>query len=778
MPAKPERKRKTEIAKLSPETLQRLLIKSLSNHALYLIDLNGAIVSWNDSAELMLGYSRDEATGIAYERFFSEDDRANKVPQNILKLAASGQRSDWEGWRVRKDGERFWAVTNAGAVLDDDGEIIGYSEIARDVTPREGSAWAFGNEKHFRQLVEAVTDYAIYMLDRNGIVMNWNAGAERIKGYRADEIIGRHFGCFYTEEDRAAGRPRKTLEAAERDGRYEGEHVRVRKDGTRFWASVVVDPIRNDKGELIGFAKITRDISERHAAQEALRASERQLRLLVEGVTDYAIYMIDPNGIVTNWNLGAQRIKGYRPSEIIGQHFSRFYTEEDRAAGLPLRSLYAATEQGRFDSEGWRVRKDGSRFWASVVIDAIKDENGKFIGFAKITRDITERREAQEALQRAQEQLAHAQKMEALGQLTGGIAHDFNNLLMVVSGQAALMKKRVSEPKDVRALEAIEYAVSLGARLTRQLLSFGLRQPLNPSAVNLNERVLSFRELLASSVRGNIKLDIVIGDDVWPVFVDPTELELALVNLAVNSRDAMPSGGTIVLSATNRVLGSGDVAEIEGEFVAISVRDNGTGIAADNVARIFEPFFTTKAQGKGTGLGLAQVYGFAKRSGGAVTVSSQLGQGTTMTIYVPRSLGRAAVQAVDKNEAAVEATTGKILVVEDNPDVRAVSATLLEQIGYRVLFAENAEDALNVLVREPNIDLVFSDIVMPGDMDGIGLARAIRVRYPQIAVLLTSGYAKAAETAEREFPILRKPYEVRTLASAVAASIQSQKHAH
>jgi PAS domain S-box-containing protein len=772
MAANPNRKQITDIAKLLPDHLHRLLVDSLSDRALYLMDLDGCVVSWNAGAENLYGYTPKEALHLPFERFFDDADRAAELPQTILSDGAK-ERSVSEGWRIRKDGRPFWAQASVGAVRNEDGELIGYSEILRDITPNDAGTTAYENQHHFRLLVESVTDYAIYMLDRNGVVMNWNAGAERIKGYKADEIVGHNFSCFYTQEDRAAGLPRKTLEIAEREGRYEGEHVRVRKDGTRFWASIVVDAIRNEKGQLIGFAKITRDISERRAAEEALRESERQFRLLIEGVTDYAIFMIDPNGIITRWNAGAQRIKGYAPHEIIGQHFSRFYTEEDRAAGLPLRSLYAATQNGRSDSEGWRVRKDGSRFWASVVLDAIKDEDGKLIGFAKITRDVTERREAQEALQRAQEQLAHAQKMEALGQLTGGIAHDFNNLLMVVSGQATLMKKRITEPKDIRSLEAIEYAVSLGARLTRQLLSFGQRQPLNPSTISLNERVLSFRELLASSVRGNIKLEINFAPEVWPIFADPTELELALVNLVVNARDAMPGGGSVSLSTANRNVGPRDLLEIEGEFVAISVRDTGTGISPENLSRVFEPFFTTKAQGKGTGLGLAQVYGFAKRSGGAVTVASRLGRGTTMTIYLPRSYVLEARGHEGQDEKAAEAT-GKILVVEDNPDVRAVSATLLEQIGYHVLFAESADDALNVLARDSNVDLVFSDIVMPGDMDGIGLARAIRVRYPAIAVLLTSGYAKAAETAEREFPILRKPYEVKTLAAAVRTSIHAQ----
>ncbi|AMK17627.1 PAS/PAC sensor hybrid histidine kinase [Sphingobium sp. MI1205] len=243
----------------------------------------------------------------------------------------------------------------------------------------------------FELLVQSVTDYAIYMLSVDGTVISWNAGARRFKGYEADEIIGLHFSRFYTPEDQAAGIPALALNTADREGRFEAEGWRVRKDGTHFWANVVIDPIRDCTGKLIGFAKGTRDLTERRAAQEALRASEERFRLLVESVTDYAIYMLDPVGTITSWNAGAERFKGYAAGEILGQNFSRFYSEEDRMAGVPSRALDTAAREGRFEAEGWRIRKDGSRFWASVVIDAIRNPMGDLIGFAKITRDLTER---------------------------------------------------------------------------------------------------------------------------------------------------------------------------------------------------------------------------------------------------------------------------------------------------------------------------------------------------------------------------------------------------
>jgi PAS domain S-box-containing protein len=270
----------------------------------------------------------------------------------------------------------------------------------------------------FELLVQSVTDYAIYMLDPAGHVTSWNAGARRFKGYEPEEIIGEHFSRFYTPEERAQEIPRIALETAEREGRFEAEGWRVRKDGTRFWANVVIDPIRDPAGRLIGFAKVTRDLTDRRAAEEELRASEEHFRLLVQSVTDYAIYMLDKQGRVSSWNAGAERFKGYAASEIIGEHFSRFYSEEDREAGIPRTALYKAEHEGRFEAEGWRIRKDGSRFWASVIIDPVRNDEGELIGFAKVTRDLSDKRAIEE-------QLRQSQKMEAVGQLTRGAGARF-----------------------------------------------------------------------------------------------------------------------------------------------------------------------------------------------------------------------------------------------------------------------------------------------------------------------------------------------------------------
>ncbi|MBA7648890.1 Blue-light-activated protein [subsurface metagenome] len=495
--------------------------------------------------------------------------------------------------------------------------------------------------------------------------------------------------------------------------------------------------------------------------QRDLFESERNFRLLVEGVADYALYMLDPTGTITSWNIGGQRIKGYAPEEILGQHFSRFYTEPDRANGKPQRALQIAREQGRYEEDGWRVRKDGTFFWASVVIDPIY-EDGKLVGFAKITRDMTERREAQLKLEQMQKQLAEAQKLDALGQLTGGVAHDFNNLLMIVSGSLHILRKGAGNDARVqRALTAIDTATKRGAALTSQLLTFARRQSVNPQSIDVAKRISSVRDVLETGVGGNITLEFDLAATALPVTVDTSEFETALVNLVVNARDAMPGGGTIIVGARTHE-GNEESGGIP--CVAISVRDTGSGIPPDVLDKIFDPFFTTKPVGKGTGLGLSQVHGFAHQAGGTVKVRSELGKGTEVTILLPREADATQADEVDTSERG---GSGTVLLVEDNPDVASVSINLLEQLGYNVRRVADAEAALRAIEHD-GIDLVFSDIVMPGKMDGLALAHRLRQIRPGLPILLATGYSDAAVNVRGDFPILRKPYEIHELSQAIA----------
>jgi signal transduction histidine kinase/CheY-like chemotaxis protein len=422
--------------------------------------------------------------------------------------------------------------------------------------------------------------------------------------------------------------------------------------------------------------------------------------------------------------------------------------------------LRTAREQGRYEEEGWRVRKDGTFFWASVIIDPIY-EDGQLVGFAKITRDITERREAQLKLEQMHQQLAESQKLDALGQLTGGVAHDFNNLLMIISGSLHTLRKAVGDdPKCQRAISAIEAATKRGASLTSQLLTFARRQSVNPQTVEIAERLDAVREVLDTAVGSAVTLQFDVDPGVWPVMVDVAEFETALVNLVVNARDAVIGSGVITISAHN------DTPDREARtgHVAISVEDTGAGIAPDVLGKIFDPFFTTKPIGKGTGLGLSQVHGFAHQAGGTVKVASELGKGTRITILLPR---KEPTPAAEDAKAVEIGGSGTVLLVEDNPEVASVSAGLLEQLGYTVRRVANAEAALREIELD-GVDLVFSDIVMPGKMDGLGLARHLKAVRPGLPILLASGYSDAALSVRGDFPILRKPYEIHELSQAIA----------
>lgn len=625
-------------------------------------------------------------------------------------------------------------------------------------------------QERYRVLVEAVTDYALYMLNADGYVASWNPGAERAKGYARDEIIGQHFSRFYTEEDRANGLPQRALSIAASEGRFEDEGWRLRKDGSRMWAHVVIDPIRSPEGALIGFAKITRDLTERLKVREELRQSEERFRRLVQGVKDYAIYILDPDGRVSNWNAGAVRIKGYAADEIIGKHFSLFYTPEDREAGEPARALEIARTEGRYEREAQRVRKDGERFWASVVIDAIHGDDGRLIGFAKITRDITERVNTQRELELAREAFYQSQKMESLGQLTGGIAHDFNNLLMAVLSSLELMRKRL--PDDPKLLQLLENAVlgaQRGAALTQRMLSFARRQDLNLDAVDVPSLVSDLQGLLERTLGPTLVLSIRVAGTVRPARTDANQLELAIINLAVNARDAMPGGGTISITIREQVVGEGDSELAPGAYVVLALKDSGEGMDEETLGHATEPFFTTKGVGRGTGLGLSMVHGFAQQISGELRLTSRKGEGTTAEIWMPVAVNAAACapqSRLDESAAAAAARPLVILAVDDDVLVQMNTVAMLEDFGHTVLDAMNGQEAMAILRARDDIDLVVTDFAMP-HMNGRDLALAVKQLRPGLPVVLATGYAELPPGAEVEVIRLPKPFSLEELARAI-----------
>jgi PAS domain S-box-containing protein len=524
-------------------------------------------------------------------------------------------------------------------------------------------------------------------------------------------------------------------------------------------------------------------ITEAEERQEA----ENRFGLLVGGIIDYAIYMLDPNGVITNWNPGAERIKGYSGDEIIGQNFSVFFTEEDRNAKVPAAALQRAAVEGKFETEGWRLRKDGSRFWANAVVDAIRDKDGRLLGFAKITRDVTERRNAAIALQRAQEQLAQAQKMEGIGHLTGGVAHDFNNLLAIIMGnlemlQRGLQLQNADPSRLARAADNAMRGAQRAAALTQRLLAFSRQQPLDPKVVEVGKLVTGMSDLLRRSIGEQVSIETILAGGLWRVQVDPNQLEIAILNLAVNARDAMPDGGSLTIETANAHVDQDSPAQTEviaGQYVVIGVTDSGCGMPREVVARAFEPFFTTKDVGHGTGLGLSQVYGFVKQSGGHVKIQSEVGHGTTVKIYLPR-FSAAEESAADDDLTGTplrSAASETILVVEDDEDLRANTKEILRELGYRTLDAGTGGDALKLLQAHPEIQLLFSDVVLPGGMNGRQLADKARACRSDLKILFTTGYARDAIVHEGRLDaglqLITKPFTYAALASKIRDALDA-----
>jgi PAS domain S-box-containing protein len=523
---------------------------------------------------------------------------------------------------------------------------------------------------------------------------------------------------------------------------------------------------------------------ERIEAEHARQIAERELRNLKEkletevetrtlerdriwNVSEDLLGVTNFEGYFVNINPAWTKLLGWTEDQIKSMHVNELRHPDDAPAAIAGRAQLAQGV-GTVRMENRFRHQDGSWRWIHWTMTA---ENGLIYVSG---RHVTLEKEAAAALEHANRRSAHSQKMEALGALTGGVAHDFNNLLMIVSGHSQSLSRRIADPKQLRALDAIQIAATRGESLTRQLLSFSRGMPLNPTVVSPAETIQAIREVLAGSLNVNIDLSIGVPDTVWPVRVDKSELELALVNLMVNARDAMPNGGRLSITGDNVLLLVEDTPEgLSGEFIALSVTDTGTGIPDDVIGRVFEPFFTTKGADKGTGLGLSQVYGFARRSGGTAVAKNQLDHGATVTIYLPRSQGKVDVPLKEDGVQYAASAGAMVLVVEDNHEVRAVTVSLLEQLGYQTIAVEHAAAALEILAGSQQINVIFSDVVLPGEIDGLLLARTVKARYPDIPIVLTTGYTRVFE-AEPEFPVLRKPYQISALGRIIREALDAR----
>lgn len=624
---------------------------------------------------------------------------------------------------------------------------------------------------------DGVSGRVVFMLNASGHIASWNVSAQNATLYAALDAVGKHFSLVFCEDGGAIAED--LLAAAAAEDRADSCAWQFRKDGSKFWSHIVVHAVRDLSDHLTGFAVICRDLTDSRNAEVKLRGNEEQFRLLVEGVVDYAIFMIDRNGRVMSWNPGAERIKGFTAEEILGKPISTFYTDEDRALGEPGRLLQAAASEGKSESLGWRVRKDGSRFWASVVIDAIRDSDGELIGFAKVTRDVTEARAAQFALEQARMELFQLQKMEALGRLTGGIAHDFNNLLMAIRGSLELLNNRVArDTTSGQLLKNAMDAAERGTTLTKRMLAFARNRDLKTSAIDMAALVEAMRDLLERSIGPHIRLELKASPNVPLVIGEPNEIELAILNLAINARDAMLDGGRLSLSVEEVVVDTAASVKLPpGRYVRLSVSDSGAGMDEATVAKASEPFFTTKSIGKGTGLGLSMVHGLAEQLSGRMIVRSKVGEGTTVEFWLPVAAADAvAVPTAGDAQAAAaelqeEPSACTILAVDDDGLVMLSTSMMLQELGHQVIEASSGPKALAALEQHGGaVDLVITDQAMP-EMTGLQLAAAIQERWPEIPVIIATGYSDPDHEAFRAHLKIDKPFGQGDLAAAIEATL-------
>jgi len=777
-------------------------------------DLTGRIVSWNPGAERLFGYSAEEMIGKPITTIIP-DHLQDEEPQILDRVRAGARIEHFETIRRCKDGRLVDVSLTVSPMRDERGMIVGASKIARDVSARkraeavvtrradeQAALYRFTNRLYRAESIKNIYDATLDAIvdamhcSRASILRFDNDGVMRFVAWRGLSEAFRRATTGHSPWALSEANPepvcmpdvdRADLEAplrsiVKQEGISALAFIPLMAEGRLVGKfTVYYKTPRSFDGEAMELAlTLARQLGfaiERMRAEQARLSIQAELRMLSErleeeverrtlerdriwNVSEDLLAVSNFEGYFLSINPAWTRLLGWSEDEIKSLHVSELRHPEDAPASIAGRAQLAHGATSVRMENRFR-HKDGSWRWLQWTMTASK-------GLLYVAgRHVTAEREAAAALERAQRQTAHLQKMDAIGQLTGGIAHDFNNLLMIVSGHAQSLKKRLKDAKDVRALQAIEMAAVRGENLTRQLLSFSRTLPLSPTVINPAEAIHAIRDVLTGSMHVNIQFQIDVPKSTWPVCVDKSELELALVNLAVNARDAMPDGGRITIAAENVHVRPGDLVEdIGGDFVALSVADTGSGIPPDLVSRVVEPFFTTKAPNKGTGLGLSQVYGFARRSDGTVAITSEIGRGTKVIVYLPRSHAALATPSPpdEADYAALDRRT--ILVVEDNADVRRVAVSLLEQLGYRAIEVETAAAAIEIVDSGKHVDLVFSDVVLPGPDDGLALARTLADRYPQIPVVLTTGYTKVFD-ADPEFPVLRKPYQISTLGRVI-----------
>lgn len=716
----------------------RLIVDSVIDYAILMLDLDGKVVTWNRGAERIKGYAEEEIIGHHFSRFYPDEDVRAGKPERALAQARDLGRIEDDGWRVRKDGTRFWANVVITALRSSDGTLRGYAKVTRDLTEKRLSeAKLLASEERFHQLVDAVQDYAIFMLDASGHVASWNLGASKIKGYEPSEVIGRHFSLFYTPEDVAANVPAQVLECVRQTGRYEAESWRVRKDGERFWANVVITALKQG-GTVVGFAKVTRDLTKKRAAEDELRRSEERFRLLVEGVGDHAIFMLDPQGRVSTWNSGAQRLTGHSSEDILGRHFGVFFPQEDVDQGRPTHELSRALENGRCEVEGWRVRKEGTRFWANSSVTPLYDPRGELLGFAKVTRDLTERRRNEEMRrtlerERSARELAEvvARKAEEANRIQdeflATVSHELRTPLNAIIGWAKVLRQKDLEPMLAKGLEVIDRNAEAQLRIVEDILDVSRvitgKLRIEPKATDLALIASAAVEMVRPSAAAkDISVSLSGCEQPCLLLGDPDRLQQVVSNLLSNAIKFTPSRGTVQVT-----LFCGESS------VGLAVSDTGRGIEPPFLPHVFDRFkqedsSTTRRHG-GLGLGLALVRHIVELHGGQVKAeSSGIGHGARFTITLPARVtspaSTSSSERTSQNPFSGLLNGLRAVVVDDDPDARELLSAVLTGGGASVEIAGSANEGLEA-VRRFQPDVLVSDIGMPGE-DGFSFIRRVR----------------------------------------------------
>jgi PAS domain S-box-containing protein len=752
------------------EEKYRMLLNGVQDFAIFMLNPHGQIASWSAGAERIMGYAADEITGQNFSCFFLPEDIKRGRPEEVLQIAAASGRHEEFSTRVRKDGTEFLASATFIALRDAAGNLRGFSEICRDLSEQKES------EARYRGLLEAAPD-GMVVVNQIGEIVLLNAQAEKQFGYHRDELLGQKVTNIipkgFAERLIADG----TRTAAEALAQQIGTGIELnglRNDGSEFPIEIMLSPLESAEGILVTAA--IRDITVRRDAEKHLEQMEGRYRGLLEAAPD-GMVVVNQIGEIVLLNAQAEKQFGYHRDELLGQRVTNIIPEgfAERLVADALRTTAEAlAQQIGTGIELHGRRKDGTVFPIEIMLSPLESPEGILVTAA--IRDISERKQLAR-------QLHQSQKMEAIGQLTGGIAHDFNNLLGVIIGNLDLLDRLVAgNDAAAKRVRTAQKAALRGADITRRLLVFSSNEELKPSVVLLGNSIQNMIELASRGLGPEIKITTHVDASVPPLFVDPAGLESALLNLVVNARDAMPRGGSIIISSKLQKLdGSHPVVQAgglkEGLFVCVGVTDTGHGMTKETLEHAFEPFFTTKSRDKGTGLGLAMVYGFVKKSGGIVRVYSELGHGTTVLFYLPVEADLMHPIPADTPTPFNAELGGTVLVVDDEEDLLEVALTYLAEMGFTAIQAKDGASALEAIAQHGEIDLMVTDIVMPGGMNGVELAHKARILRPDLKVIYSSGFPAEA-LAEKsnpliDAPMLRKPYQRSEFAAIIHSVMEA-----